>query len=110
MEFDINELATALETTSRADLIKAFENAINNAESFTKAQEKKEDAINMFSAITAYLHKWHPELGDMTMDDKDINTAVELIDTMAPDMTKLMHPFHTKTDPIQDFLNAFGLA
>ena len=110
MEFDINELATALETTSRADLIKAFENAINNAESFTKTQEKREDAINMFNAIAAYLHKWHPELGDMTMDDKDIDTAVELIDTMAPDMTKLMHPFHIKTDPIQDFLNAFGLA
>ena len=110
MEFNTNELIAALKTANRAELIQAFEAAINDAENLSKTQEKREDAINMFSAITAYLHKWHPELGDMTMDDRDIDTAVELIDTMAPDMTKLMHPFHTKTDPIQDFLNAFGLA
>lgn len=109
MEFNINELMTALETTDRDTLLKAFKDALDNAENFTKAQ-KKEDAIEMFCAITKYLHKWHPELGDMTMDDKDIDMAMEFIDKMAPDMAKLMRPFHTPADPIKDFLNAFGLA
>ena len=110
MEFNINELMTALETTDRDTLLKAFKDALDNAVSLSKTQEKKEDAIEMFCAITKYLHRWHPELGDMTMDDKDIDMAMEFIDNMAPDMAKLMRPFRTQSDPIMDFLNAFGLA
>ena len=110
MEFNTNELMTGLETTDRDTLLKAFKDALDNAESFSKAQEKKEDAIEMFCVITKYLHRWHPELGDMTMDDKDIDVVMEFIDNMAPDMAKLMRPLQMKTDPIKDFLNAFGLA
>lgn len=110
MEFNTNELIAALRTANRAELVKAFEEAVINAESFAKTQEKREDAIDMFCAITKYLHKWHPELGDMTMDGNDIDMAMEFIDKMAPDMAKLMRPLNTKVDPIKDFLNAFGLA
>ena len=46
----------------------------------------------------------------MTMNDRDIDMAMEFIDNMAPDMAKLMKPLNVKVDPIKDFLNAFGLA
>ena len=111
MEFNINELMTALETTDRNTLLKTFNDALVEAErNRTKTQEKKEDAVEMFCAITKYLHRWHPELGDMTMNDRDIDMAMEFIDNMAPDMAKLMKPLNVKVDPIKDFLNAFGLA